>query len=64
MYHNLAEELQEQIKRDREKHWVNPHAFQDQDIVRRDEKHDRANLWRPAFVRDTEKIMHLPFYNR
>ncbi len=64
MYHNLAEELQEQIKRDRENHWVNPHAFQDQDIVRRDEKHDRANLWRPAFVRDTEKIMHLPFYNR
>ena len=26
--------------------------------------HDRANLWRPPFVRDIEKIMHLPYYNR
>ena len=25
---------------------------------------DKANLWRPVFVRDTEKIMHLPYYNR
>ena len=22
------------------------------------------NIWRPAFVRDIEKIMHLPYYNR
>ena len=26
--------------------------------------HDKANLWRPAFVRDVEKIMHVPYYNR
>ncbi len=25
---------------------------------------DKANLWRPAFVRDIEKIIHLPYYNR
>lgn len=25
---------------------------------------DKANLWRPAFVRDIEKILHLPYYNR
>ena len=25
---------------------------------------DKENLWRPAYVRDIEKIMHSPFYNR
>lgn len=64
MYHNLSEKIQEQILQDRKNHWVNPWAFQDNKIVRRYQNHDRANLWRPAFVRDTEKIMHLPFYNR
>ncbi|MFR0847096.1 MAG: hypothetical protein ACLSG9_03730 [Eubacterium sp.] len=33
-------------------------------IVRRRMDHDKANLWRPAFVRDVEKIMHVPYYSR
>ncbi len=45
-------------------HVENPYAFKDEDVIRRVMGHDRANLWRPAFVRDTEKIMNLPFYNR
>ena len=32
--------------------------------IRRKPEHDRANLWRPAFVRDAEKILHCPYYNR
>ncbi len=32
--------------------------------IRRDMTHDRPNLWRPAYVRDVEKIMHSPYYNR
>ena len=32
--------------------------------VRRNNDIDKANLWRPVFVRDIEKIMHLPYYNR
>lgn len=32
--------------------------------IRRNGDHDKANLWRPAYVRDCEKIMHCPFYNR
>ena len=32
--------------------------------VRRDPEHDKANLWRPAYIRDTEKIMHSLYYNR
>ena len=31
---------------------------------RRRNDHDIANLWRPAFVRDCEKILHCPYYNR
>lgn len=64
MYHKLSKEIQEKILQDRQEHWVNPYAFQDENILRRYQTHDIANLWRPAFVRDTEKILHLPFYNR
>ncbi|MBE7051523.1 MAG: HD domain-containing protein [Ruminococcaceae bacterium] len=31
---------------------------------RRRNDHDIASLWRPAFVRDCEKIIHCPYYNR
>ena len=63
-YHSLSKELQERILEDREKHKKNPYAFPDEKIVRRRMDHDKANLWRPAFVRDVEKIMHVPYYNR
>lgn len=63
-YDNLSNELQERIREDRRNHWVNPYAFRDEDAIRRKMNHDRANLWRPAFVRDSEKIMHIPYYNR
>lgn len=63
-YISLSKELQERIKEDRANHWVNPYAFKDENIIRRNMDHDKANLWRPAFVRDCEKIMHLPMYNR
>ena len=63
-YHNLSANLQEQIAEDRKNHKENPYAFRDENIVRRNREHDIANIWRPAFVRDIEKIMHLPYYNR
>lgn len=63
-YINLSKELQERIKEDRRNHWHNPYAFSDDHVVRRNKDHDKANLWRPAFVRDIEKIMHIPYYNR
>ena len=63
-YDNLTKELQERILEDRRNHVENPYAFKDEDVLRRRMDHDRANLWRPAFVRDSEKIMHIPFYNR
>ena len=63
-YHSLSEELQKRIQEDRAAHWQNPHAFRDEVIVRRSPDHDKPKLWRPAFVSDTEKIMHIPYYNR
>ena len=63
-YHVLSEKLQKQILEDRKNHRENPYAFSDEEIVRRAPAHDIANLWRPAFVRDIEKILHNPYYNR
>lgn len=64
IYHQINEAVQDKIRSDREEGYVNPYRFDDENAVRRDPSHDKANLWRPTFVRDTEKIMHLPAYNR
>ena len=63
-YEELSKKMQEKILEDRANHVENPYACKDEDIVRRDMTHDKPKLWRPAFVRDVEKILHLPFYNR
>lgn len=63
-YNRLSEELEQQILADRRSGWVNPYRFHDENAVRRLTDHDKPNLWRPVFVRDTEKVMHLPPYNR
>ena len=39
-------------------------GFEIYDVPRRNPERDRANLWRPCYIRDIEKIMHHPFYNR
>lgn len=60
----LSKELSEQIRYDRE-HNTAPAVFCDENkALRRDMSKDMANLWRPAFVRDCEKILHSNFYNR
>lgn len=63
-YNKLSESLQERIRADRAEGWMNPYRCDDASVTRRNPKNDNANLWRPAFVRDSEKILHLPFYNR
>jgi len=63
-YDKVNEDLQKRIIEDRKNHWENPYAFRNENAERRDNSRDRANLWRPTFVRDTEKILHLPYYNR
>lgn len=63
-YISLSKELQERMLEDRNAHWENPYAFKNENVVRRNTDRDKANIWRPAFVRDCEKIMNIPFYNR
>ncbi len=63
-YDKLSDKIQNRILEDKQNGTLNPHRCDDKNIIRRDDKHDIPNLWRPAFVRDIEKIMHLPLYNR
>lgn len=64
-YLELDDDIAEQIKEDKAKGITSPYAFRDEDIIRReDNPHDRASLTRPAFMRDVEKIVNVPAYNR
>jgi dGTPase len=64
-YLTLDTELERQIKADQKNGWVNTHRCNDEDILRRENNiHDNATLIRPAFSRDTEKIVNIPAYNR
>lgn len=62
---SLSSDLVHRIESDRAHHWVNPFRCDDADALRRVPRaEDEGNVWRPAFVRDIEKILHLPAYNR
>lgn len=61
-YTSLSNELMDRIKADRQNHIENPYACKHEDAVRRYKGHDF--LWRPAFVMDTERILHNNYYNR
>lgn len=60
IYESLSKETQEAIKQNLSKKQLESIDR----AIRRDENHDRANIWRPGFIRDVEKIMHNPYYNR
>lgn len=63
-YYDLSEDLQERIKKDRKNGVMNPYRTKDEEAVRRKKDWDRNKLLRPAYVRDIEKILHTPYYNR
>ena len=61
----LSDDLVARITEDRARGWVNPYRTDNADALRRDPRPaDDASIWRPAFVRDVEKIIHTPAYNR
>ena len=61
----LSNELIERMSDDRARGWKNPYRTSEEDALRREERPaDRSSIWRPAFVRDVEKILHMPAYNR
>lgn len=57
-YHSLSSELQEKIQSE------HPEYLYEASAIRRLPDHDTATIWRPCYVRDIEKILHSPYYNR
>lgn len=64
-YLKLDPEIERQIELDRMNGIMQPGRFDDADVLRRNDlEHDRATLSRPAFMRDVDKIVNVPAYNR
>lgn len=64
-YLKLSNEIEQQIIEDRKNGYVNEFRCFDEDAIRRNEcGKDLSTIVRPAYVRDIEKIMHSPYYNR
>ena len=60
VYNSLSDELQKRIIEEN----YNSILPSDTAIRRNNAEKDHANLWRGSFVRDVEKILNCPFYNR
>ena len=63
-YETLSPELTERIREDIANGTRPNFAARSADAVRRDPDEDKETVWRPAFARDVDKIMHHPYYNR
>jgi dGTPase len=64
-YMKLDAQIEAQIKADRASGKLSAFRFNDEGVTRRlDLEHDKQTLARPAFVRDVEKIVNVPAYNR
>lgn len=63
-YHKLDNSVEKQIRENISKGVLSPYRFSDENAVRRDMDKDKNCVLRPSFVRDIEKILHLPLYNR
>ena len=63
-YEHLSREVSERIRYDRE-HGIRPNFAADgSKAQRRDMSSDKESAWRPAYLRDVDKILHSPYYNR
>lgn len=63
-YEKLSENITEQIKNDRANNTLPNVAFDENKVIRRNNERDKANIIRTAFIRDIDKIIHCPYYNR
>ena len=63
-YEKLSKEIAEQISVDRANNTLPRVAFCEENVIRRNNERDKANIIRTAFIRDIDKIMHCPYYNR
>ncbi len=63
-YEQLSREMSERIAEDIRNNTRPCFAAKSSEAVRRNPNEDRESVWRPAYSRDVDKIMHSPFYNR
>ena len=64
-YESLSPETEEKMRRDETERRLPDYATPDDAAIRRkDLANDRPNVWRTPFIRDVDKILHCPFYNR
>lgn len=64
-YENLSQKMEEQIRLDKQTGNAPKLAFNEANIIRRNPAtNDTASVWRTAFIRDIDKIVHCPYYNR
>ncbi|MDY6367114.1 MAG: HD domain-containing protein [Clostridia bacterium] len=64
-YKSLSKQVEDLIIKDRQNGTMPKFYCPDETAVRRRENtHDNASVWRTAFIRDTDKIMNCPYYNR
>ena len=63
-YEKLSAEISERIEHDIA-HGTRPNFAADAALaLRRDPDRDKPSIWRPAYARDADKILHSPYYNR
>ena len=60
VYEKLSEEISKQIEPNK----ISEFAFFDKDAIRRDNSRDIPNVIRSNFIRDCDKILNCPYYNR
>ena len=64
-YQELSESVSRQIEEENRNGTYQKYGFDNAKVVRRNTvAKDNANVWRPPFVHDIDKIMHCPYYNR
>ena len=64
-YESLSLERTRQIETEKRDGTYARLGTDDADAIRRTAvEGDRGTVWRPAFVRDVDKILHCPYYNR
>lgn len=63
-YEKLSDAISEQIEEDRRNDPLSAFAFNEENALRRDNGRDKATAIRTAFIRDNDKILHCPYFNR
>jgi len=61
----LSEKVTKQIEEAQKSNIPFKYAFLNENVIRRKaDKKDDSTVWRPSFVRDIDKILYSPYYNR